>query len=458
MKKFLSKMRNRCLFSVLIIVLFSACNAKSPLDPKHPVTISMWHNFGGDMQQTMDFLIDEFNATVGREEGIIVSVDAIMSSANLQEAVNMIVAGDPGAPQMPDIMTAYPRTAILFQNQGRLANLDNYFTKEELSAYIPAFVNEGRLGDGGLYVFPFAKSTELLFVNQTFFDRFSAETGITMDCFATFEGIADAAMKYYEWTNNRTPEIPRDHKQFFSADSWLNIAQSGMLQQGMPLFNGEVINFDTDEYRRIWENFYDPTVKGGIVLYDGYSSDLSKTGDIICSVGSSAGILFYSDRVAYPDNRTEQVQYNILPYPVFEGGNKTAIQRGNGFIVAASDEKRETAAAVFLKWFTAPEQNMRFVAETGYLPVTNEAFETQMPQRISTVENPHIRQLLETATSMYAEYDFYTAPVFEKFDAVSDEYEERYKDILMKNREAYLNGGGLNQERALADFTAIMRK
>jgi multiple sugar transport system substrate-binding protein len=438
--------------------MLHSCKADESLDPRNPVTLTMWHNFGGGMQQTMDFLIDEFNATLGRERGIIVSVEAITSSANLQETMNMIVNGDPGAPPMPDITTAYPRTAILFHAKGLLANLDNYFTEEELKAYIPAFVNEGRFEDGGLYVFPFAKSTELLFVNQTFFNRFSAETGITMDCFATFEGIADAAMKYYEWTDKRTPDIPRDHKQFYTADSWLNLAQAGMFQLGKTLFNNEAFNLDNDIYRYIWESCYEAAVSGGFAVYDGYSSDLSKTGDIICSTGSSAGILFYGDTVTYPNNTVEQVQYSILPYPVFKGGTKTAIQRGNGFIVSASDKKRETAAALFLKWFTSPEQNMRFVSETGYLPVTNEAFETQMPLRIAAVENPYIRQLLETVTEMYAEYEFFTAPAFESFDAVSRNYEQQYKAMLMKDREAYMNGGGLDGEGTLADFSTAMLK
>lgn len=437
-----------------LLTTLPGCGTKGQLDPDSPVTLTMWHNFGGEMQQTMDALIDEFNATAGKEQGVIISVEAISSSANLQEAMNMIANGDPGAPKMPDIATAYPMTAIRFQAQGLLADLDEYFTEEELSWYIPAFTAEGRMGDGGLYVFPFAKSTELLFINQTLFDRFSADTGVTMDCFATFEGIADAAAEYYEWTDAATPDVPRDHKQFYTADSWINLAQAGMLQQGTQLFGEESLALDNAAYRHIWETCYLPSIAGGFALYDGYSSDLSKTGDIVCSTGSSAGVLFYGDTITYPDGMTETVNYSILPYPVFDGGEKIAIQRGNGLIVAKSDIKRETAAALFLKWFTAPEQNMRFVAETGYLPVTNAAFETQMPQRIVSVENPYIRQMLETVTQMYEDYDFFTAPVFESFEDISGDYEERYEALLTENRESYLNGGSMNQTTALDEFIA----
>jgi multiple sugar transport system substrate-binding protein len=264
----------RSLAAALVICFFCAMlltgcgSGSSILDPRKPVTLTMWHNFGGDMQKTMDELIDEFNSTVGKEQGIIINVTAVTSSAELQDTLNMIVNGDPGAPEMPDITTSYPKTAILLQAKGMLANLDNYFTEEELSAYVPAFIAEGRFGDNGLYVFPFAKSTEILYLNQTLFDRFADATGETMACFDTFEGIADAAQKYYKWTDAQTPDIPDDGKQFFTADSWFNLAQAGMLQQGGSLFYYEALNLSNDAYKHVWETCYTPSVTGGFAVYD----------------------------------------------------------------------------------------------------------------------------------------------------------------------------------------------
>ena len=142
----------------------SGCAGGSPLNTKEPVTLTMWHNYGGDMQQAMDYLIDQFNSTVGKEQGIIIDVTAISSSSELNKSLAMIVNGDPGAPDMPDIFTGYPKLAIQFWEKGMLADLGNYFNEQELSAYVDAFVEEGRLSDGGLYVFPIAKSTEVLYV------------------------------------------------------------------------------------------------------------------------------------------------------------------------------------------------------------------------------------------------------------------------------------------------------
>ncbi|MDD3192555.1 MAG: extracellular solute-binding protein [Oscillospiraceae bacterium] len=430
------------LLSLIILTgITGGCsNNKNGLDPQSPVTLTMWHNFGGDMQKTMDTLIDEFNSTEGKEQGVIINVTAITSSAELQETLNRIVNGDPGAPAMPDITTSYPKTAVLFQEKGLLANLDDYFTSEELENYVPQFVAEGRFGeDNGLYVFPFAKSTEILYLNQTLFDAFSAETGIGMDSLSSFEGIAQAATAYYRWTDAQTPDIPDDGKAFYAADSWVNLAQAGAIQLGDSLFQEEALRLDTDAYRHIWDVCYAPAISGGFALYDGYSSDLSKTGDLICSTGSSAGILFYGDTITYPDNTTQQVEYSILPFPTFEGGKKVAIQRGNGFCVAASDDKkREQAAALFLKWFTRPEQNMRFISSTGYLPVTQQAFEVDMEEEINRVEDPRIRKMLGAVTQMYAEYDFFVAPVFEGFDSISKSYETDLRLFLTNERDNWL--------------------
>lgn len=446
---------SRKYLSVFLVSVFllSGCagTVKSPLNPKDPVTINMWHNFGGDMQTTMDALIDEFNSTVGKEEGIIINVTAITSSSELQKNLNMIAAGDPGAPAMPDITTAYPKTAILFEQKDMLADLNTYFTKEELSGYVPSFMEEGIINDG-LYVFPISKSTEILYVNQTLFDRFAAENDVTMDCFSTFEGLADAAQKYYEWTDSQTPDILNDGKAFYAADSWLNLAQAGMMQQGVSLFENNALHLDNEAYRYIWNTICPPSISGGFAIYDGYSSDLSKTGDLVCSTGSSAGILFYGDTITYSNGEVEQVEYSILPFPVFEGGEKIAIQRGSGMMVKKSDEAHEYASAVFLKWFTAPEQNMRFISSTGYLPVTKEAFENRMDTEIEQVSDSRIKKMLLAVTEMYGNYDFFVAPVFEEFDSISKTYEQDYKLFLTEENEAWkASDGSLSLEEQTND-------
>ncbi len=441
------------LLTVLSFLLTSltACN-RSPLDPDEPVTLTMWHNYGGDMQQAMDLLIDEFNSTVGKEQGIIINVTAISSSSELNESLSLIVNGDPGAPDMPDIFTGYPKVGVQFMEKGMLCNLDNYFSKEELDAYIDAFVEEGRLADGGLYVFPIAKSTEILYLNQTLFDRFADATGADSSKLATFEGLAELAVSYYKWTDSLTPDVEGDGKQFFASDAWFNVVGVGMSQLGTDFLDGEILSLNNDTYTSIFNTLYTPAVKGGFAIYDGYSSDLSKTGDLVCSSGSSAGILFYGDTITHADGTVEEVEYSILPYPTFAGGEKIALQRGGGLMVAKSDEKKEYAAAVFLKWLTAAKQNMEFISKTGYLPVTKLAFEEKIPVHLETLEDARIKKMLTAVLSMYDEYEFFFTPSFSGFDALSSKYEKEFKALLTNEREKYLAGEAYGADNAIKEL------
>jgi multiple sugar transport system substrate-binding protein len=423
---------------LLLLTLLSSCARTNTLNPKNPVTLTLWHNFGGQMQSSMDELIEEFNLTTGKEKGVIISVTSISGSASLQEKLTMIAAGDPGAPEMPNITTAYPATAVVLADKELLVPVDKYFTDSELADYIPRFLEEGKLSDGKLYVFPFAKSTEVLFINQTLFERFSTATGVTVDNLSTFEGIAKAAMTYYRWTDEQTPDVVNDGKAFYSADSFFNLAQVGMEQMGTSLFDGTQLQLDTPEFEQIWNNVFECAVKGGYAIYGGYSSDLSKTGDIICSTGSTAGILFYGDEVTYPDNTKEKVEYAVLPYPIFEGGKNIAIQRGSGLIIAKSTPQKEEAAALFLKWFTSPEQNIRFISSTGYLPVTNQAFTDHMEGEIAENSIPNVQKLLRTAIDVHKRYDFYIPPVFDEFNTISESFESRFLTLARQRREQYL--------------------
>jgi multiple sugar transport system substrate-binding protein len=345
---------------------------------------------------------------------------------------------DPGAPDLPDITTAYPKTALILANKGLLADIGEQFTDEELAAYVPRFLEEGRLTDDKLYVFPTAKSTEVLFVNKTIFNRFASDTDMRFEDLRTFEGILEAASVYYEWSNNQTPGIKNDGKMFFMPDSLFNLFLIGYQQLGDDFLKDNLLNLSSPLFNKLWDYFYRPAVYGHIAVFDGYSSDLAKTGDIVCALGSTAGVLFYPPAVTYENNITEPVEYAILPYPVFEGGTKLAIQRGSGMCILKSNREKEYAAGVFLKWFTEPEKNLRFVSSTGYLPVTQAAFGEMMAKEIKNIPDKSIAELFRAVMEMQQEYDFYIPPLFDDYDRLQNGYEDRMKKTASASRKKYL--------------------
>lgn len=389
------------------------------------------------MKNTMDEMIDEFNGTVGIDEGIIINVTSISGSSTLHDKLASAANGDPGAPALPDITTAYPKTAMLLAEQDLLVDLGEQFTEKELSAYIPRFLDEGRLKDGKLYVFPTAKSTEVLFVNNTIFQRFAKDTGASLEDLRTFEGIAKTAALYYDWTDNQTPDISHDGKTFYVPDSLFNMAFIGCRQLGTDLIKDKKIDFENPSTAKVWDAYLASAVQNHYAIFEGYASDLTKTGEIVCSTGSTAGVLFFAPTVTYEDNTTEPAELVILPYPVFEGGEKIAIQRGAGMSIIRSDKDREKAAAIFLKWFTSPKNNLRFVSSTGYLPVTNEAFGDIMLKEIASISDPNIKKLLQVSREMQIEYEFCTSPIFDGIDILQSTYENNLRTLATDSRNTY---------------------
>ena len=71
---------------------------------------------------------------------------------------------------------SYPKTVLALPDDSILVDYRDYFSEEELAAFIPAFVDEG-IVNGRLVVLPVAKSTEIMFINQTIFDRFLRQPG-----------------------------------------------------------------------------------------------------------------------------------------------------------------------------------------------------------------------------------------------------------------------------------------
>src|SRR5690554_65597 len=417
------------LFVLVLVVVFWGYQSYQTLKAKEPITLTLWHNYGGQMKNTMDEMIDEFNESIGAEQGVIINVTSISSSSTLHEKLTMAINGDPGAPDLPDITTAYPKTALRLKEKDLLVDLTQYFTEEELSAYIPPFLEEGKLGEDGLYVFPTAKSTEMLFVNTTIFNRFAQDTGARLKDLETFEGIKATAELYHQWSGG---------KMFYMPDSLFNFTQTACKQLGVDFLIEDRIDLTNPHLPKIWNNFFEPAVLGHVAIFDGYASDLAKTGEIVCSTGSTAGVVFFSPKVTYEDNTTESADFAILPYPTFEGGKKIALQRGGGMCVTKSNHQKEYGASIFLEWFTSPENNLRFVTPTGYLPVTKEAFGEIMTREIENIPDGNIKKLLETSRLMQKQYEFYVPPLFEGLDELQVEYETLFLKTAKKSRDAYL--------------------
>ena len=356
--------------------ILAGCGGNSRADSE-PVSIEIWHYYNGSLKNSFDKMIENFNRTVGAENGITVSAHSQGSISDLETAVLNSAQKQVGSSELPNIFASYADTAYEIDKLGILADLDQYFTPEEQSEYIDSYIEEGRIGSSGeLYIFPIAKCTETFMLNKNEWDSFAAATGASTEDMRTVEGITETARKYYEWTDSFTPDIPGDGKALYGRDALANMFIIGSKQLGHEIFRVEngsmILDLDESSIRKIWDNYYVPYISGYFRADGKYRSDDVKVGNIISLIGSTSSAVYFPDEVT-DDNGAHAIEAEILPMPVFEGGQAVSVQQGAGMVVTKSTPEEEAAAAMFLKWFTEPENNIAFSAESGYLPVKKEA-------------------------------------------------------------------------------------
>ncbi len=344
-----------CLTAASVSIL-AGCADKGPLDSKNPISLTVWHYYNGSQQAAFDALVEEFNNTVGKEKGIYVEGYSQGSVSDLETAVRDAIDGKVGADEMPDIFSSYADTAYEVEQAGVLANLSDYLGEEEMELYVDSYIEEGRIAaDGTLRIFPTAKSTEIMMLNKTDWDSFATATGASLEDLGTIEGVVEVAREYYEWTDAQTPDVPGDGKAFYGRDAVANYFIIGMQQLGVEIFrveNGEMsLNVPEEELYRLWENYYVPMVKGYFGAYGSFRSDDVKTGDLLAYTGSTSSAMYFPDQVEL-DGGGHPIEYVVMPAPMFDGGERYAVQQGAGMVVCKSDEAHEYAAVDFLKWFT----------------------------------------------------------------------------------------------------------
>ena len=435
---------------------------KVKLDPDNPVSLTIWHYYNGAQQATFDTLVEEFNATVGKDEGIYVEAYSQGSVSDLENAVTASLNGDVGAEALPDIFSSYADTAYSVQQQDKLADLSQYFSKDELSNYVDSYIQEGYFNnDDALYLFPVAKSTEIMMINKTDWETFAKETGSTLDELATSEGVVEVAQRYYEWTDAQTPDIPDDGKAFYGRDSMSNYFVLGMKQMGVDIFDAKdgkvTLHTDKDKIRRLWDNYYVPYVKGYFAAYGKFRSDDVKTGDVLAYTGSTSSIFYFPDSVE-TESETYPIDYEILNAPILDGGENYKVQQGAGMAVTKSDAAHEYAACEFLKWFTKTENNMRFVCDSGYMPVMKEANDVQKLDDLIKDEGLEVSDkaynCLKTVMQDFDDTKFYTPKSFDNGYNTRKVLDYNLSDKAVADKEAIDEAvaNGTSRQDAVAPY------
>lgn len=441
--------------TVLAASMLSGCAGKK----SDPVTITVWTYYNGDQLDTFNNLAEKFNETVGRKQGITVDSKSLGTVEDLEKNVLAAADGEVGASEVPNIFSAYADTAYTMDQKDMLVDISGYLTNKEKEQYVEGYLKEGDFSDdGSIKIFPVAKSTELLFLNDTDWQKFATDTGAEYDDLKSIEGLVETAEKYYNWTDEQTPDQPNDGKALFGRDAMANYILVGAQELGCDIFEVKdekmTLNFDKDVIRTLWDNYYVPYIRGYFSASGRFRSDDVKTGNVLGYVGSTSSATFFPTEVTNDSGDTYDISLKVLPSPKFKDGDDYAVQQGAGMVVTKGSDEEIKASVEFLKWFTKPENNIDFSVGSGYLPVTNEANSIDKIKSVESDISSSMEEILTKSVEEINNNNLYYMHAFENGNDARTVLQEAFEDVAQQDRatvEERLTEGQSAQE-AEAEF------
>ena len=153
------KIKRKVISVVIIVAILSTmAGCGKSQSRKEPITLTIWHVYGGQTDSPLNDLIDEFNGTEGKKEGIKIQVGMVSNTNTIHEEVLKAANKDPGAAKLPDLFISYPKTVLAMNDSGILADYHDYFSEIVLKDFIPEFLGEGERR----YLIVFQQIPELL--------------------------------------------------------------------------------------------------------------------------------------------------------------------------------------------------------------------------------------------------------------------------------------------------------
>ncbi len=451
----------------MLAVTLTACSGPAKTDGMEEESkgqencqVVLWHYYNDVQQKEFAKLVDEYNRTEGAEKHITVQAFSQGSISELTNKMELVLGGSSTQVESANMYMAYRDmvSTVWRSNPDMLVDCNQYFTKEDLERYNPAYIDEGYFGDK-LYIIPMAKSTELLMMNQTEMDRFmEANPQYSAKDMETWEGLARMSQGYYEWTDGLTPDVPWDGRPFIGIDTLANYFIVSNHAMGSDIYHydqqgGLVLDLNEEYIRRLFENYYIPFTKGYYGASGKYRSDDIKQSVLAGYIGSSSSTLFFPEEVADGDGDMVPIEMGVYPYPSLEGAHKTAIQQGAGIVTINKSQRENEACMDFIRWLTM-EHSFDMASTMSYMPVGRGELS---PEQKETVTDSRVLAALDVGLVQSETYQMVYGFDFENSYDVRQGLEQLFFTALSEGRDeflGYLNAGKTMEEAAdLMNYT-----
>ncbi len=400
-----------CFMSILMIaaMVLAGCGkdtAKtSDANTSGPVTIDFWYAIGGRNGEGIQKLVKEFNDS---HPNIVVKAtfqgDYYAHAAKLQAA---LVSGN-----QPNIVMLEISQVGQFGYSGALADLSPYFSKEEIGKFHEGLLKNSYI-NGKFVAVPFNRSTPILYINKTMLKE---------------AGLDPAGPQNWEELREYARKLTNKEKGVYGFETPIDIwfYEAGVFQQGGKMLSDDQkqVAFDNETgygIARLWQDM----VKEGTMkappgqdynAWDVATSDFTsqKVAMIQVSTASLGGLI-----------KSTKGQFE-LGTAFLPAGKQFGVPTGgaNLAVLDKSSDAQKKAAVEFLKWLTNKE-NAAFYSEwSGYVPVTQEAVESD---RIKTLYDKYPQYRVALDQLKYAQ----ARPMVKGYREMTIKIQEELKKVML---------------------------
>lgn len=333
--------------------------------PDGSLEIPFWHGMSGKLGDVMDEMIAEFNAE--RKSRIFVNAQFMGEYNILNQKLIAAVAAD----MPPVIAQVFESWTDMLVRENIVARLDPLIDGPQgfERADVPPALLENVTLDGKIWSLPCNKSVQAIYWNKRLFEKagLDPERGP-----ATWDEFVEFARKLTVDENG--DGTPDQYGFGLSSDVWLFINL-------LHCFGGEVVTPDgkaalvNSEAGVRAAAFMKKLETDGIAMRCTGREVQNKfaSEDVAMFIGTVVSKTFIEGKLKFPLGMAH-IPRGERAVSVMSGTNVLIFDRGSSAEVAAAFE--------FVKWFTEPEQTLRWSEGTTYLPVRVSAIESERAKEL----------------------------------------------------------------------------
>ena len=396
-------MRSKKLAALVVGLAFvAACGGSSTAQNSTPklaalknkVSVTFWYALPGNLEKALKAETDTFNSSQS-----VVTVNLVNKGSynDLKTALLTALAAGSGGPDMAQCIENH---AAKYNQSGALADLSPYMnaadglTEADKKDIFPAMLKDGQI-NGKTVMFPFNKSTTVLYYNQ---DMFSA-AGISSPPATWDEFFIDA---------HKLKASDGSHwgADYGSIDSWIS-----MLYE----FGGQMYDSTSSPKKAAFNGS-----AGKLITQKWHDAVAAKDVQTVSGPGFPDQVHFQNQKIAM--YISTQVSYQFLvtpigskfkfaeaPLPAGPSGIKDEMFGANACVMSKSSQDVQHGAFLYIKYFTNQANTATWAKTSSYMPLRLSAYND-----LSSFYSQHPEQAV--GVGMLQKGQIFTVPFTSTFD------------------------------------------